>query len=53
MALALVFLTSLLGYALLYAPYSYAVKALVGRVVWVAALRRWYVARIDNRRATF
>lgn len=37
MALVLVFLTNLLGYALLYASYSYAVKTLVGRVVWVAA----------------
>ncbi len=32
-----IFLVNALGYALLYASYSYAVKTLAGRVVWVIA----------------
>ncbi len=37
MRLAVMFLTNLFGYILLYASYSYGAKSPSGRVIWVAA----------------
>ncbi len=37
MSLVAVFVINLLAYAMLYGSYSYAVKTLTGRIVWVVA----------------